>query len=333
MLGMQRKDAGNDRLLVEHDLRAKDAGEFSIEQCSYRGWTECYRLTNGLVEAIVVPAAGRLMQLRLQGDSEGSLWENPALDGGRRDAAPGEWRNFGGDKCWPSPQSNWARQQGHSWPPPRGFDGLPMQALVSGEWLELRAAVDDAWGVEVRRRMQLVAGMPVLKVRTEYRKLTDSPVTIGVWTISQFREPELVCAKLNPKSRFSGGYTHLLEDEPEQLQCHSLEDGARMLTLARHREAFTKVGLDGTSLLWIGASSTVRMDIESVPGEYPDGGCATEIYTNPGPMDYVELEMLGPMTEMNPGDTIHQVVTYTVMPRTRVDAVAEAKAIFAGLRD
>jgi hypothetical protein len=53
----------------------------SIAQITHRGWPESYLLSNGIVEAIVVPAIGRVMQFRLAGDAVGTLWENHELDG------------------------------------------------------------------------------------------------------------------------------------------------------------------------------------------------------------------------------------------------------------
>jgi hypothetical protein len=66
----------------------------------------------------------------------------------------------------------------------------------------------------------------------------------------------------------------------------------------------------------VGRNCVVRIDAESGPGDYPDGGCVTEVYTNPDPLKYVELETLGPLTTMNVGDQIRQTTVYTVKPRS-----------------
>src|ERR1035441_1936304 len=39
----------------------------SVERTSYHGWPGCYLISNGSVEAAIVPAIGRVMQLRLAG--------------------------------------------------------------------------------------------------------------------------------------------------------------------------------------------------------------------------------------------------------------------------
>jgi hypothetical protein len=71
----------------------------------------------------------------------------------------------------------------------------------------------------------------------------------------------------------------------------------------------------------------VRIDAEQGPGEYPEGGCVTQIYTNPEPEPYVELETLGPLTILSIGDRIERTTLYTVFPRSVADPEAEARKI------
>jgi hypothetical protein len=50
------------------------------------------------------------------------------------------------------------------------------------------------------------------------------------------------------------------------------------------------------------------------------------VYTNPGQLEYVELETLGPLGTLEPGATVEHTTSYTVLPRTHVDPHAEAKS-------
>jgi len=302
---------------------ANSASGISISKMTYRGWPESYLLANGIVEVIVVPAIGRVMQFRLAGDAVGTFWENPELDGKARHAASKEWLNLGGDKCWPAPQSTWQQHQDHAWPPPSGFDPASMQAMTTEGVLELTSAIDPGWGIQIVRRIELNASEPVLRIRTEYRKLRGPQVKVAIWTITQMQDPERVCMLLDPQSKLAGSYVHLLAAEPAELRIQEA-----VLSFARHRRAFTKIGADGHSLAWIGPSTVVRIDVEPMTGTYPDGGCITEVYTNPDPTAYVELETLGSLTAMNVGDRIQHIATYTVSRRSTSDLMDEAQKIF-----
>ena len=96
----------------------------------------------------------------------------------------------------------------------------------------------------------------------------------------------------------------------------------RSITLKRSATKSTKIGTDGSSLLWVGPKTAVRIDSERVAGaEYPDKGSSAEVYTNPNPLTYVELEMLGPLHTMKVGDEIDQTNTYTLFHRADIDSI------------
>ncbi len=272
---------------------------------------------------MIVPAIGRVMQLRLKGEADGAFWENRALDGQLHDAASNDWMNFGGDKCWPAPQSAWTLHQGRDWPPPATFDSCPVEAVAVERGVELTSPIDPGYGIQVVRHVELDAGKPIMRIATEFRKLLGAPTTVGIWTVTQMQEPERVCIQLHAQSKFAAGYVRLLEAEPADLKV----DG-RLLSLTRHTRQQVKVGSDGSSMAWLGQNCVVRIDTDIRPGEYPDGGCVTEIYTNPGTLQYVELETLGPLTTMNAGDRIEQTTVYTVMPRSTPDFETETENAF-----
>jgi len=295
----------------------------SISRVSWHGWSDCFLIENGVVEAIAVPAIGRVMHFGLAGQKAGCFWQNRALDGQMHQKASSEWSNFGGDKCWPAPQSAWPRLQGRGWPPPAAFDSLPMQANAASGSIGLTSPLDPALGIQLVRHVELEPGKPVMRIRSEFRKLFGSPVQTSVWSIAQLREPERVSMLLSPKSRFPDGYVRLMKGEPASLKI----DG-QVLLLSRHPRDQVKIGADAASLACVGPDYVIRIDAQSGPGEYPDGGCLTEVYTSPDPLQYVELETLGPLTTIGTGVQIDRTTVYTIRPRSTPDAVAEALSAF-----
>jgi hypothetical protein len=305
----------------------------AVTSISWHGWPDCYLIANGRVEAIIVPAIGRVMQLRLAGEEDGAFWENRALDGqlpapAQNETDTAEWINFGGDKCWPAPQSSWPQQQGREWPPPVAFDSRPMEAVTTEQGVVLTSPLDPGFGVQVTRHVELDAEQPVMRIMTEYRKISGPPVRVGVWSITQMHEPERVFILLPEQSKFAAGYIRLMEGEPAELKIEG-----RLLSLVRHRGECVKIGADAGSLAWVGRSCVVRIDAEerAEPGavEYPDGGCVTQVYTNPDPLPYVELETLGPLANLSVCDRIERSTVYTIMHRSMPDPDEEARKIFA----
>jgi hypothetical protein len=301
----------------------------SIQRTNYHGWPEAYVMSNGKVNAVIVPAIGRVMQFGFVGE-EGVFWENRSLDGREVDGqlvvwAAKEWANFGGDKTWPSPEADWSAFTGRKgWRPPLAFDGLPAEVRIKGSTLILSTANDPFYGVRAHRRIQLHGSRPVMTISTTYERIEGLPAKIGVWVITQLREPAGIFAPAPKKSGFPGGCKLLSKEPPPSLK---IERG--LLSLVRNPKTAHKIGLDGNSLLWVGENHLLRIDSPRARNaEYPDQGSSTEIYTNPDPLPYIELETLGPLRVMKPGDKIDQSNTYTLSRRSKPTPEAEARAVF-----
>lgn len=293
----------------------------TIKTISYHGWPQSYLLSNEVVEAIVVPAVGRVMQFRFVG-GEDTFWENRALDGQQPDPSRGEWMNFGGDKCWPSPQSDWPAITGRYWPPPVAFDTAPSAATIDGDTLTLTTSIDAEYGVKVTRRISLAPGSAEMTIRTTYHKLKGEPVKVAIWAITQVRDPQRVFVLLPEQPLFKGGFNQMTGPEPFDLQRHP-----RMISLRRHPSEKLKIGTDSESLLWLGETAALRIASTREPGTYPNTGSSAEVYTD-APDPYVELETTGALATMKVGDMIEKTNTYTLYKRSTADNVEEARRVF-----
>ncbi|MBI4659507.1 MAG: hypothetical protein HY735_11760 [Verrucomicrobia bacterium] len=298
--------------------------QVTVLTTNYHGWPNSILLSNGKVEAVLVPAVGRIMQFRLVGES-GMFWENRSLDGQAPDPNSTSWKNFGGDKTWPAPQSDWPRVTGRSWPPPKGFDAVPASAGVTNGVVTITSPGDSSYGIKILRRVELEPEMPVMRVTTTFEKVSDATNRVSVWVIAQLNDPLRVFLPVPPASRFANGYTLQSSTPPAGL---SMSDG--LISLIRDRAAGHKIGSDAETLLWVGQSVCLRIDSARVETEdYPDNGSSVEVYTNPDPDAYVELEMLGPLRTLKVGDRIQQTTTYTLIRRTEPTPEAEAKMILS----
>lgn len=292
----------------------------SVAQITYHGWPGSFRISNGNVEAIVVPAVGRVMQFHFVGEGE-VFWENPAMYGKAPQPGAKEWSNFGGDKTWPAPQSQWVKMIGRAWPPPATFDSVPLQAKENGGLVELVSPVDPAFGIRFRRSIQLDSQKPEMSITTIYEKVRGEPVKVGIGVITQLTEPDLVFMVLPQKSMFPGGYVKQQFDLPVDLEVHG-----RFVSMRRGREA--QVGSDADTLIWMNQQFVLRMDSPRVPGaQYGDQDASATIYTSAGPLKYVELEPFGPLSTMKVGDRIQRTVAYRLSRRTKKDPLEEAQAL------
>lgn len=300
------------------------AAPATVITTNYQGWADSYLLTNGIVEAVVVPAIGRVMQFGFAGE-EGVFWENTNLFGVTLSGLETNWMNFGGDKSWPAPEGEWPKfTKSDVWRPPLGFDGLPMLGKVESGDVYLISQVDPAYGIRVRRRVHLHPRKPVLYIQTTFERLAGEPAKIGVWTVTQFKDPKFIYLPAPASSIFgTNGYT-LINPEPPPAMKHD----SGLLWFARDPKAPHKIGSDADAALWMNTKFACRIDSPRVrKADYPDHGSSLEVYTNPDPLPYIELETLGPLKKLAPGDSITRVNIYTLHRRTELDPEKEARKI------
>jgi hypothetical protein len=278
-----------------------------ISQGDYHGWKNCYFMRNAQAEIVIVPAVGRIMQFHFLGE-EGPLWENEKLEGKSPDPVSREWGNFGGDKTWPAPQADWPAIAGRDWPPPAAFDSRPLEAKVHGDSVELVSPVDAHYGIRTRRLVKLDPGKPVMTVTTTYEKVEGTPRTVGIWIITQCREPQSIRVPVPEPTLYEKGYNLQCAHLPPSLK----REGAT-ITLTRDRATPHKIGNDAGSLVWIGEKVSLRIDSPRIAGAtYPDNQSSAEVYTNADPLPYIELELLAPQKTMSIGDKTSQTSVYTL---------------------
>jgi len=279
-----------------------------VDHLEYHGWTNALRLFNPQAQVIVVPEIGRVMSFRLT-SGENIFWEDRSLDGKGGDQTGKEWINFGGDKTWPAPEADWGKHTGRKeWMPPAAFDSMPVKASIEGNEVVLTSPVDPDYGIRTIRRVRLFGDS--LHIETSYERVSGEPSKVGVWVITQFKEPVAICVAARTNSVFAGGY-YIFGNEPWP----QLERKARHIVMTRDPKSPHKMGTDTRQLLWIGERETCFITSWSQGNEYPDRGASAEVYTNPDPKKYVELETLGPLSWMKPGDRVKETQNYLLQKR------------------
>jgi len=293
----------------------------AVSRIHHLGWTNAWLLSNGQVEAVVVPGVGRVMQFRWSGAAQGPFWENSQLAGKPMPESP--WTashgSFGGDKTWPAPQSLW------NWPPPDVFDAAPVEAREEAGALRLVSGVSPRFGIRTERRIVLRPGEPSMDIETTYHKVSGDPVTVGVWVITQVADPVAVYVSVPKGSRFASGTSAMWGAPPP-----AVSRQGDVLRLTRDAAKSYKIGNDATTMLWVGPDDLLRIEIPRVAGgDYADDGCSVEVYSNPDPVPYMELETLGVQRRLAAGDALSATNTYTLFRRQSEDEAAEVRRALA----
>eukprot|EP00808_Paulinella_micropora_P029494 g54039.t1 len=288
----------------------------SVDIVDYLSWHGSVRLSNGVIEVVVVPAIGRIMSLRFV-DGPNVLWTDPTLGGKWGNGTDmKEWINFGGDKIWPAPDGEWKNWTGSPiWMPPSGFDGLPAAASIPPDrplTVVLKFPTDPHYGVQLTRVISLHPSKGDLTVHSSVmRVLAGASPKFSLWTITQFTSPVAVYMPQPSEQALhdmgKAGYTMF-----GQARAMEFDD---MLALVRDPRQPYKVRSDKDFLVWQGPESVCHVSSLYHPNVkandvFPDQSSHVQMYSNPDPKPYVELETMGPMRSVELGRTMRSVTTY-----------------------
>lgn len=312
----------------------------TVTHLTWHGWPGSLRLSNGVVEAVVVPDIGRIMAFQFVGRPETNpIFLNKEWDGKTvADADPATWAAFGGDKLWPSPQSEWASHNVRAWPPDQTFDGDPEVVQIVPNGVRVITPGSTAFAAHATRTITMKPGEARLYIAQTLVKDPDAQqlrdgFPIGIWSITQTRGDGTVFLPPATGERFPRGYLSL-GDPGDALTAPYLTTQAGLLRLARDPNRSHKIGAgssDGWMASLYGGALLFSEHYSYQPGAaYPDGGTPAEVYTNAGATAYIEMELLGPLVPLTHGRTISHDIFWQLQRLPRVPTgTAEAAAMVA----
>jgi hypothetical protein len=275
-----------------------------IERVPYRNWSNCWRMANPAVELIVTADVGpRIIYFgRIGGHN---LFKNyDAQMGGSGEPA---WMIRGGSRIWIAPEDRVA-----SYAP----DNDPVDIRIDGDTLTATAPVEEA----ARVQKQMVIRMEddgSVEVRHRIRNVALLPSEFAVWVLTVMAPGGAAVTGFPPRG------TH-----PEDLAPSNplvmwpftdLSDPRwcflkKYLVLRQDPLAVSpqKIGhlnprtwgayfLEGDLFLKRAAADPARI--------YPDMGCSFETFTN---SDMLELETLGPLCRVAPGEWIEHTERWSL---------------------
>ncbi|MEA3439356.1 MAG: DUF4380 domain-containing protein [Chloroflexota bacterium] len=309
-----------------------------IEEADFCGWKAVY-LRNDLVTLVAVPdIGGRIMAYDL-GDYP-FLFVDPNLAGklfspdeNAGDGSLAAWKNYGGDKTWPSPQG-WDNENQWHGPPDPVLDTGRYSLVNFGStgreaFIEMTSPPDLRTGIQITRKATIYSGSTRVVLDLIFKNISDRAVRWSIWDVVQLRsdkeladgtrtfEPEcVVTTPLNKNSRFPNSYNVMFgEERNPQWQINS-EEG---LFVAQYQWEIGKVGID-SSAGWIAFSNNASGFVFAEQfthfsgAEYPDEGVSVECWTVgkgvAANLDYehsgiylMETEVLSPLFDIQPGES------------------------------
>ncbi|MEW5976904.1 MAG: hypothetical protein AB1898_13955 [Acidobacteriota bacterium] len=272
-----------------------------MEKIEFLGLPNCYRLSNGEVDAIVTTDAGpRILRYGFE-KQENILAELPDLV---METALGTWRPYGGHRLWHSPE-----QMPRTYAP----DNSPIHHVIQDPYaIRLRQPVEPQTGIEKELEISLASSGTALSILHRLTNRNLWTVELAPWAITIMAGGGTT---ILPQEPYRSHDEVLLPARPFVLWHYTdLSDrrwtvGKKFIRLATAEAAMEpqKAGILNKQG-WSAYSLNDALFVKRFPyvegATYPDYNCNNETYTAGL---FMEIETLGPLTALKPGDSVEHL--------------------------
>jgi hypothetical protein len=288
-----------------------------VEKIEYAGWPNCWRVTNGVVEAVVTGDIGpRVMCYGFAGGQ--NFFKEFAGQMGR--SGEPEWQLRGGHRIWAAPEH-----------PLRTYapDNGPITVLPLPDGVICTQPVESLTSLEKQIMLRMAETGSDVTVTHRIRNCGDESCRLAPWALTMMApggtgvhgfpprgtHPEMLAPSnplvmwaftnlSDPRWRLLQRYLVLEQDPtnaiPQKLgSFHPHTWGAYV----RNSEMFLK-----------------RYAAVGDPAGYADFGCSFEMFTN---ADFLELETLGPVVTLAPGEAVSHVEEWKCFRDVRIEQWAD----------
>ena len=276
------------------------------------GWPNCYRISNGEVEAIVTSDIGpRIMRYGFVGGQNFMKeFKDQLGKSGEKD-----WQARGGHRLWISPED-----AVKTYAPDNG----PIKVEVHGDAVESIEPVEPLTGLEKRITVKMAAEGSGIEILHQIRNSGSAPYRLAPWALTMMApggagihgfpprgthpkdlaptNPLVMWAYTNlsdPRWHLLRKYLVLVQDPnnpvPQKLGSFNPWTWGAYL---KNSELFVK-----------------RARAEGTPEEYPDYGCSFEMFTN---NEFLELETVGRLVTLQPGQSVNHTENWSLHKNVRV---------------
>src|SRR5713226_3920355 len=158
-----------------------------IEKTQYRGWPNCYRISNGEVDLIVTKDVGpRIIRYGFVGGPNVFKEFEEQMGKGGEPA----WQPRGGHRLWMAPEDPVLTY---------ALDNSPIKAMVKGDVIELTGNVEKETGLEKRISVKLAPVGSAVEVRHRITNKGGKAREFAPWTLTMMAPGGVGIAAFPPR--------------------------------------------------------------------------------------------------------------------------------------
>jgi hypothetical protein len=279
--------------------------EIKVEKTEYKGWQNCYRVSNGEVELIVTGDVGpRVIRFGFVG-GQNLFKEFPEQLG---KAGEDKFQLRGGDRVWKAPEDPVA-----TWAP----DNVSVEITPTPSGLVARAPVEPLTMLQKEIEISMAPSGTAVTVSHRITNRSLFSLEFAPWVLTMMAPGGMAITGFPPRGRHP---INLEATNPLVMWAYT--------NLADKRWSFTKKYLalrqdpsnsdaqklgifnrDTWAVYLVNGEAFVKRTTADSAKTYADFGCSFETFTN---NEFLEIETLGPLTRVLPGQTVAQVERWSL---------------------
>ena len=268
-----------------------------VEKTEYKGWKNCYRITNGEVEVIVTGDVGpRVIRFGFVGGQ--NLFKEYVEQLGK--SGEEKFQARGGDRVWKAPEDPVA-----TWAP----DNVAVEIQLTPSGLVAREPVEPLTQLQKEIEVSMAPSGASVKVWHRITNRTLFPLEFAAWALTQMAPGGVAVSGFPPRGHHPA---NLKATNPLVMWAYTnLADPrwkftSKYLTLRQdpNNAEAQKLGMfnpDTWAAYILNGEAFLKRTRPDPSKTYTDFGCSFETFTN---NEFLEVETLGPMTRADPGKTV-----------------------------
>ena len=288
----------------------------SVQKVEYKGWANCYRVSNGEVELIVTGDVGpRIIRYAFIG-GQNLLKEFPDQLGKSGESA---FQLRGGSRVWKAPEDPIA-----TWAP----DNVPVDVQITPTGVIASEPVEPL--TQLQKEIEVSLAPSGTNVTVSYRITNRAlfPLEFSPWALTMMAQGGTVISGFPPRGHHP---QNLAATNPLVMWAYTNLSDPRWkftreyLTLRQDPNVSDaqKIGMFNTNT-WAAYLLNGEVFVKRTAADptklYPDFGCSFETFTN---NEFLEVETLGPLTNILPGKTVQLVEHWGLFRNVHVNAITD----------
>ena len=287
-----------------------------VEKSDYQGWKNCYRITNGEIEAIVTTDVGpRIIRFAFVGGQ--NLFKEFAEQLGKSGEEKFQLR--GGHRVWKAPEDPVA-----TWAP----DNVAVEVHMTATGIIAREPVEPLTQLQKEIEVRMAESGAQMTVINRVTNRGLFPLRFSAWALTMMAPGGVAVSGFPPRGKHPinleatnplvmWAYTNLADPRWKFTK--------KYLTLRQdpNDADAQKLGMfnpDTWGAYLLNGEAFLKRSKADPAKTYPDFGCSFETFAN---NEFLEIETLGPMTDVRPGQSVAHTERWALVRNVRPNALTD----------